>query len=55
MLHFVGPDPLDEQDVYVAFNPSVPANARVHDYWLGGKVNFAADRALAEKFIEAEA
>jgi hypothetical protein len=31
--------------------PSIPAmahSARVHDYWLGGKDNFAADRAAGE-------
>lgn len=27
--------------------------ARVYDYWLGGKDNFAADRELAEKVIAA--
>src|SRR4051794_19514223 len=27
--------------------------ARVYDYWLGGKTNFAADRAAAEQSIEA--
>jgi hypothetical protein len=27
---------------------SVPQQARVYDYWLGGKDNFAADRELAE-------
>jgi O-methyltransferase involved in polyketide biosynthesis len=26
--------------------------ARVYDYWLGGKDNFAADRELAEKLLE---
>jgi O-methyltransferase involved in polyketide biosynthesis len=29
-----------------------PNIARVWDYWLGGKDNFAADRALAEKMLE---
>jgi SAM-dependent methyltransferase len=31
---------------------SVPQSARVYDYWLGGKDNFPADRALAEAIIE---
>jgi hypothetical protein len=31
------------------FNPKVPSIARVYDYLLGGKDNFAADRELAEK------
>ena len=30
---------------------SVAHSARVHDYWLGGKDNFAADRAAAEEFV----
>jgi hypothetical protein len=30
---------------------SVPHIARVYDYWLGGKDNFAADRAVAEQVI----
>jgi SAM-dependent methyltransferase len=30
---------------------SVPHPARMHDYWLGGGHNFAADRELAEKII----
>jgi O-methyltransferase involved in polyketide biosynthesis len=29
-----------------------PSIARVWDYWLGGKDNFAADRELAEKMLE---
>jgi hypothetical protein len=33
---------------------SVAHIARVYNYWLGGKDNFAADRELAEKFQEVE-
>jgi hypothetical protein len=33
------------------FDTSVPHIARVYDYWLGGKDNFAADRELAEQVI----
>jgi len=29
-------------------NTNVPQSARVYDYWLGGKDNFPADRAMAE-------
>jgi len=36
-----------------AFDPSVPAPARMWNYWLGGKDNFAADRAAAERVLEA--
>jgi O-methyltransferase involved in polyketide biosynthesis len=34
------------------FDPSRPSIARVYDYWLGGKDNFAADRELARKMCE---
>jgi O-methyltransferase involved in polyketide biosynthesis len=33
------------------FDPSVPHPARVYNYWLGGKDNFAADRKAAEQVI----
>jgi hypothetical protein len=33
------------------FDPSVPHPARVYNYWLGGKDNFAADRKAAERVI----
>jgi O-methyltransferase involved in polyketide biosynthesis len=33
------------------FDTSRPNIARVWDYWLGGKENFAADRELAEKMM----
>ena len=33
------------------FDPAKPNIARVWDYWLGGKDNFAADRELAEKMM----
>src|SRR5271154_6803360 len=35
------------------FDTSVPHIARVYDYWLGGKDNFAADRQLGEQTLEA--
>lgn len=35
-------------------NPRVPNVARVYDFLLGGKDNFAADRAAAEKILAAE-
>jgi len=34
------------------FDTSVAHSARVYDYWLGGKDNYAADRAAAEQVIE---
>nr|WP_269327188.1 SAM-dependent methyltransferase [Kineosporia mesophila] len=30
----------------------VPNSARMYDYWLGGKDNYAADRQLAELFLQ---
>jgi S-adenosyl methyltransferase len=33
-------------------DPSVPHIARIYDYWLGGKDNFAADRRVAEEILE---
>ncbi len=36
----------------VEFDASRPNIARVYDYWLGGKDNFAADRDLAQKMCE---
>jgi S-adenosyl methyltransferase len=35
----------------VPFDTSTPHIARVYNYWLGGKDNFAADRAAAEQVI----
>ena len=35
------------------FNAGVPHIARVYDYWLGGKDNFAADRELGERTLAA--
>ena len=31
----------------------MPHSARIYDYWLGGKDNFAVDRAVAEAMIQA--
>ncbi len=33
------------------FDPSMPSIARVYDYLLGGKDNFASDRGLAERIL----
>ena len=38
---------------YVAdFDPSTPSIARVYDFFLGGRDNFAADRELAQRLIK---
>ena len=31
------------------FDPTTPSIARVYDYWLNGKDNFAADRELGDR------
>lgn len=36
--------------VHADIDPSVPNIARVYDYWLGGKDNFASDRVMADQF-----
>ena len=33
------------------FDPATPNMARVYDYWLGGKDNYRADRAEAERLL----
>ncbi|GAB3154711.1 SAM-dependent methyltransferase [Microbispora hainanensis] len=38
----------DETPAAAKLNTLVPHPARVYDYWLGGKDNFEADRAVAE-------
>ena len=35
------------------FDPNVPSPARVWNYFVGGKDNFAADRALADQMLDA--
>ncbi len=39
------------QGEYPGFDTSVAHPARVYDYWLGGKDNFAADREAAERVL----
>jgi O-methyltransferase involved in polyketide biosynthesis len=34
------------------FDPTTPSIARVYDYFLGGRENFAADRELAQRLID---
>src|SRR5206468_6094414 len=40
-------------DAAMAIDTSVAHVARVYDYWLGGKDNFAADRLAGEQAIQA--
>ena len=44
--------PLPEED-HPSFDTSVAHVARVYDYWLGGKDNFAVDRAAGDQAIAA--
>jgi len=49
--HEPGPALYDHRVGRVPFDTSVPHPARVYDYWLGGKDNFAADREVAEEVL----
>jgi hypothetical protein len=42
-----------DQDEAQSFDTSVAHLARVYDYWLGGKDNFAADRLVGDQVIQA--
>jgi hypothetical protein len=44
--------PADRGD-HQSFDTSVAHVARVYDYWLGGKDNFAVDRTAGDRAIEA--
>jgi hypothetical protein len=44
-------DPLESVEADSRFNIGVAHVARVYDYWLGGKDNFAADRVAGEKTV----
>ncbi|WP_024803599.1 SAM-dependent methyltransferase [Nocardia sp. BMG51109] len=42
----------EERSAPKGVNPSQPSSARVFDYLLGGKDNYEADRALAQRMLE---
>lgn len=44
-----GAEPVPEQPTEPKVDTSVAHNARVWNYWLGGKDNFAADRAVGDQ------
>jgi S-adenosyl methyltransferase len=48
----MGQDNPDQGSRVTGLNTKVAHSARVYDYWLGGKDNFAADREAAEKVLE---
>jgi hypothetical protein len=39
----------DSSDPYLPVNSNVPHTARIWNYWLGGKDNFSADRAVGDQ------
>lgn len=41
----------DDRPVPVGVDPAIPSPARMYDYYLGGKTNYAADREAAEKAL----
>nr|WP_203950054.1 SAM-dependent methyltransferase [Microbispora rosea] len=43
---------MDERKAPAGVDPFTPSVARMYDYYLGGKDNFAADREAAQKIIE---
>jgi hypothetical protein len=51
--HAGGPDDVANGGDRPAFDTSVAHQARIYDYWLGGKDNFAADRKAAEEAFAA--
>ncbi|HEU5157697.1 MAG TPA: SAM-dependent methyltransferase [Streptosporangiaceae bacterium] len=44
----------EERPLPTVINTNVAHPARLYDYWLGGKDNFAVDRELAEKIVAAQ-
>ena len=44
----------DEHPLPTKLNTNIAHPARLYDYWLGGKDNFAADRELGEKILAAQ-
>jgi hypothetical protein len=47
------PDVTDEQPGKAVIDTTRPHQARVYNYWLGGKENFAVDREAAERALAA--
>ncbi|KLL12248.1 MULTISPECIES: SAM-dependent methyltransferase [Protofrankia] len=49
----MGLDAADEEQPPANLNPDIPHVARIYDYLLGGRNNYAADRAVGEQIIAA--
>ncbi|GGL07320.1 SAM-dependent methyltransferase [Planomonospora parontospora] len=43
---------MEDEQAPAGIDPSIPSVARMYDYYLGGKDNFASDREAAEKIIQ---
>ncbi|GIH91808.1 SAM-dependent methyltransferase [Planobispora siamensis] len=43
---------MDDQQAPAGIDPTTPSVARMYDYYLGGKDNFASDREAAEQIIK---
>jgi S-adenosyl methyltransferase len=41
-----------DRDLASRLNPTIPHSARVWNYWLGGKDNFAADRQVGDQVLQ---
>ena len=46
-----GAGPAEQPELPVVIDRTRPHQARVYDYWLGGKDNFAVDREAAERAL----
>ncbi|HEY3000769.1 MAG TPA: SAM-dependent methyltransferase, partial [Kribbellaceae bacterium] len=44
---------IDEEWAPPGIDTTIPHSARMYDWWLGGKDNFASDRQLGEMFVQA--
>ncbi len=54
MSEVVGADESRSKENGHGFDTSVAHIARIYNYWLGGKDNFAADRAIADMALQAD-
>ncbi|RKF29445.1 SAM-dependent methyltransferase [Micromonospora globbae] len=53
MVSHTGTETVGEEIPPSGVDASIPHSARVYDWWLGGKDNFAADRAMGAALIQA--
>jgi S-adenosyl methyltransferase len=48
----VNPDPSAEIEIEIEIDTTVPHSARIWNYWLGGKDNYAVDREAGDQYRE---